>query len=87
VHTSRDINAVTKCKVGLSTAILKGQPPYAAVLEELLSWIGNTVDEMDEWQGVPLIVLCLTICWYYLNWKGEIYLAVITTQCSKNWLK
>ena len=37
----------------------EGQPPLAAVLEELLSWIGDTVDQMDEWQGVkhyPLLV-------------------------------
>ena len=34
VHTSRQIYAVVKHKVGLSTAMLKGQPPFAAVLEE-----------------------------------------------------
>jgi len=59
VHTSRDINAVSKRKVGLSTAMLKRQPPFAAALEGLLSWIGDSVNEMDEWQSVnhyPLLV-------------------------------
>ena len=39
--------------------MLKGQLPFRAVLEELLSWIGDTVDEVDRWQGVkhyPLLV-------------------------------
>jgi len=39
--------------------MLKGQPSFAAVLEELLSWIGDTVNEMDQWQGImhyPLLV-------------------------------
>ena len=59
VHTSRDICAVVKRKVGLTNAMLKGQPPFPAVLEELLSWIGDTLDEVDQWQGVkhyPLLV-------------------------------
>ena len=52
VHTSRKICAVAKHKVGLTTAMLKGQPLFAAVFEELLSWIGDTVNEMDQWQGI-----------------------------------
>ena len=52
VHTSHDICAVVKHKVGLTNAMLKGQPRFPAVLEELLSWIGDTLDEVDQWQGV-----------------------------------
>jgi len=53
------ICALVKHKVGLSTVMLKGQPPFADVLEELLSWIGDMVNEMDQWQGIkhyPLLV-------------------------------
>jgi len=48
VHTSREICAVAKRKVGLTTAMLKGQPAFAAMLEELLSWIGDAVNEMNQ---------------------------------------
>jgi len=59
VHTSREICVVAKCKVGLTTAMLKGHPPFSAVLKELLSWVGDTVNKMDQWQGIkhyPLLV-------------------------------
>ena len=35
--------------------MLKGQPPFAAVLEELLSWIGDSVNEMDECKVLIII--------------------------------
>jgi len=47
MNTSRVICKVAEHKTGLMNVMLKGHPHCKHVFEELLSWIGDTVEEVN----------------------------------------